>query len=194
MKLTALPRTALRIQWRLVRLPLTVFEVVTGDGPDQGAARKGLVGRTKQLVGVVLGDDAAVAEGALQEATANKEREAAANETVAATKRERAEEEFSSHRQLTEQRRAEVAAERAREKSRLEAERAQRKAEAEAEVRRRERTVEAAARAKKKKAASKRAQADRQRAQRTAAAAAREESAEELERKAETLARARTKT
>ena len=167
MDLKELPRTALHVQWRLLRLPLTAFETVTGRNERpasrvQAEARQGfvenVVGRAKEVVGIVMGDDRLTAEGQIQQAKGEELRDAAASEAIAQQQRERAEREFAEQERKIRQRKAEVARQEAAEEARIE----QEKAAAKAQVNR-----EAAA---KKTEAARRAdveaaQVDRQQAQ-----------------------------
>ena len=120
MDLKELPRTALHVQWRLLRLPLTVFETVTGKDDrtasrTQAEARQGLVenvlGKAKEAVGIVMGDDRLTAAGQVQQAKGEELREAAANEAIARQQRERAEQEFAQEERELRRRKAEVAPE-----------------------------------------------------------------------------------
>src|SRR5438270_5496354 len=98
MDLKQLPRNVLHIEYRLLRLPLTLFETITGNGPEQTAqgtgqeASRGLVedviGRAKQFAGIVMGDNRLTAEGQLQQAKGDQLRDAAAQDLVAAQQRQ----------------------------------------------------------------------------------------------------------
>ena len=167
MDLKELPRTALHVQWRLFRLPLTIVETVRGDHDNtasrtEAEARQGLVenvvGKAKEVVGIVMGDDRLTTEGQVQQAKGEELREAATNEAIAQQQRERAEAEFAEKERKVRQRKAEIARDEAAKEARIE----QEKAAAKAQVNR-----EAAARkaAAERTAEVEQAQVDRQQAQ-----------------------------
>ena len=174
MDLKELPRTAVHVQWRLFRLPLTVFETVTGKNQRptsrvQAEAREGFVenvaGRVKEVVGIVLGDDRLTAEGQVQQAKGEELREAAASDAIAQQQRQRAEKEFAEQERVIRQRKAEVAREEAAREAQIE----QEKAAAKAQVNR-----DAAAR---KAEAERKAEVDRAKVQRQQAQVAAKRSA-----------------
>ena len=202
MDLLSLPKVALRTQYRLIRLPLTAAELLaernkTPKTHDE-VARKGLVegalGFGKELIGTVLGQDDLAAEGRLQHAKASEEREAAINEVLADTKRQRAEREYAKDQTELDRERAKVEAEKAAKKARLAQERAERKRAADTAVDVREKAARRAAQTKKAQATAKQRRAERERTAKVARAAQHEDLAEAAIEKAEALARARTRT
>src|SRR4051794_39352912 len=106
MDLKQLPRTVLHVEYRLLRLPLTLFETVTGRGeqaPVQGMgqeASRGLVeaivGRARRLFGFVRAATPLPAEGQLQQAKGEELREAAAKDVVAGRQRQQAAQEYAA--------------------------------------------------------------------------------------------------
>jgi hypothetical protein len=199
MDLLSVPKSAARLSVRLLRLPLTTYEVFTQEraGDDAVvAAQQGLVagaaGKLKQIAGVVLGDDTMVREGHLQQARAEEAQEAATNAAIAERKREKAQQEYAQRQaQLTDERVA-VAAEEAQRKAELERERQERKAQADADIDQREQQAARAAQARKATAAKKQQRAAAKKTVTSVEAAQREQAAKEAERKAKTLERART--
>lgn len=200
MNLLHLPASALRLQLRLLRLPLTTYEVLTHrDEPARSSsdvARKSLVaellGRGKQIAGIVLGSDELLTEGRLEQAKADEQREAATNATIADAKRRRAEAEFSDQQRVLDEQREQTEREAAAHKARLEAERLDRKRAADEVAEQRKQAAARAAEQRKAKAAAKQLRAESERAADLQAAQRRERAAQEALAKAETLRKART--
>jgi hypothetical protein len=200
MDLLRVPKTAARVSFRLVRLPLTTYEVFTQadeepvDAAD--AARQGLVvgtvGKVKQIAGIVLGDESLVRQGQLAEARAEEAQEAATNAAVAERKRDKAQQEYAQRQAEVTDQRVEAAKEEAQRKAELERERQERKAAADDSIDLRADQVERAAEARKKAAAEKQRRAAAKKTATSVEAAQREKAANEAQRKAKTLERART--
>jgi uncharacterized protein YjbJ (UPF0337 family) len=203
MDLRELPRTALHVQLRLLRLPLTIFETATGRGDGQrlssrpqAEARQGLVdnviGRAREVAGIVLGDDRLTAKGQVQQAKGEELREAAASEVIARQQRERAEAEFADRRRQVDRQRAEVDRKEAAEVARVERERAAKKADAEREAEARKEAAARTAEVERAKVARKQAKATQKRAAKSAGAARKRKAADAARQTAEVLEDTRT--
>ena len=191
MDLLDIPRNALRVQMRLLRLPLTAYETFTrGDQP----IADDLAGKAKEIAGTVFGNKDMTDEGKLQQVKADQKREAEAREVIAKKERQEANKEFAQRQQQLEQERNRVARETAEREAKLERERAAAKARVDQQIDQREEVVERQAEAKKASVASKQTKAAQQRAVKVGAAAAQEQAAEDAKRDAEALESIRKNT
>jgi uncharacterized protein YjbJ (UPF0337 family) len=202
MDLKELPRTALHVQWRLIRLPLTIVETVSGSGQrtasrPQAEARQGLVenvvGRTKELVGIVMGDDRLANEGQVQQAKGEELREAATAEAIADQQRRRAEQEFVEEERKLAQRRAEVEREEAAKEARIEQEKAARKAQVDRETEARKAAADRAAEVEHAQVDRKEAEVIQKRAAKVTKATQKQKAADAARTTAEVLEDARTR-
>ena len=201
MDLKELPRTALHVQWRLLRLPLTVFETVTGQDDrtasrPQAEARQGLVenvvGKAKEVVGIVMGDDRLTTEGQVQQAKGEELREAATNEAIAQQQRQRAEQEFAQKERTIRQRKAEIARDEAAKEARIEQEKAAKKAQVNREAAARKAAAERTAEVQEAQVDRQQAQVAAKRASKVQKAAQKRKAADAARTTAEVLEDART--
>ena len=99
MSFRSVPRAFVRMGLTTARLPVSAAEAVLagrrkGDWPP-AVAFDGFEARVKQLVGGMLGDDALLEEGRLEEVKVQRLRQAADLETVAAQRKQEADIEFA---------------------------------------------------------------------------------------------------
>jgi uncharacterized protein YjbJ (UPF0337 family) len=201
MDLKQLPRNVLYVEYRLLRLPLTLFEVATGRG--EGAAVQGtgqeasrglvedVVGRVKQFAGIVLGDNHLAAEGQLQQAKGEELREAAAKDVVASRQRQAAAKEYAAdQRQLTAER-TKVEREKAQQENELEQRRRAEKARVDEQAKARKAAARQAAKAEQAAVDRQAAQVARKRASRTATAGAQKSAAAQARAEAQRLEKLR---
>jgi hypothetical protein len=179
MEARALPRRALGLWMRALRLPLTTAELAAGKQNDTAwppaLAFESFEATAEVMVGSVLRDDELVQQGRLTQAKVAELREAARLETIAEQRRFESDAEYQRRKERAdEQRRAAAEQAEARKKA-VEEREARERAEADRKAQRRKDEVERA------ETVTKDALADR----------ARDARAEQLDREAEALERER---
>src|SRR5947209_6895970 len=201
MDLKRLPRNLLYVEYRLLRLPLTLFEVATGRG--EGAAVQGtgqeasrgliedLFGRVKQFAGIVMGDNRLTAEGQLQQAKGEELREAAAKDVVASRQRQAAAQEFAAEQRHLAAERAQVERQKVQEENELDGRRRAEKARVDEQTRARKAASRQATKAEQAAVDRQAAQVVRKRASRTAAAGAQKSAAAQARAEAQRLEKVR---
>lgn len=131
------PKAILQVEWRLLRLPYTIFEAikVRNDHPQtrQEEARiaflQDFMGRAKGLAGFVMGDDDMIARGQIERAKAALRLEAVTRESIAEVRERAADQKLSEERGRAEQRRIRAAKLEASRKERTLGEASNRKAQ-----------------------------------------------------------------
>lgn len=201
MDLKQLPRDLVDLELRALRLPLDVFRTVTArggaDGPQTSdeqtrqATFDEVVGRTKELAGAVLRQDALARQGHLQRAKADELRKAIARDALAEQQKVEADRELAEKRSEVQQERTQVARETTRRKAEVQRQKQAEKARVEQEFEQREAEVEA--RTGRKKALVDKAEASvkADRAAKVGEAAQHEQAADKAKATAEKLDRAR---
>ena len=200
MEIQQLPRTMLRVQYRLLRLPLTVFEAVTNRGAFAGSGTKeddtrrslveNVIGKAKQVVGTVFDSDSLLAEGRLQEAKAEQQREAGTREAIAEQEESTAERRFRERQEDVQEERARVAEEAAAREAEIERDREAALSRVEEEVADREAAEKRRTRARKTTVDHRATAARHERDEKKAGSARKKGAAAEARARAEELEKA----
>jgi hypothetical protein len=111
------PRAILQLEWRLLRLPYTIFEAITArnEHPQtrQEEARlaflEDLMGRARGVAGFVMGDDDMIARGQIERAKAALRLEAVTRESIAELRERAADQKLREERDLAEEGRVRAA-------------------------------------------------------------------------------------
>jgi hypothetical protein len=111
------PSALLQVQWRLLRLPYTIFEAIKArnEHPQtrQEEARiaflEDFMGRARGVAGFVMGDDDMIARGQIERAKAALRLEAVTHESIAEVRERAADQKLNEERDLAEQGRVRAA-------------------------------------------------------------------------------------
>lgn len=117
MRVLDYPKATLRVEWRLIRLPYTLYEALqrTNEGNqsrDDDARRtfiEDLVGRVKGVAGLVMGNDEMIARGQVDRAKAALRLDGIVNESVANRRDQAADEKLAERKNELRAQKSEIA-------------------------------------------------------------------------------------
>lgn len=137
MNASQFPKAVINLEWRLLRLPYTLFEAVKARSVEpqtrQEEARRAFmeefVGRAQGIAGFVMGDDDLIAQGQIERAKGALRMEALTSESIAELRERAADKALGEERAEASEQRRRVARQEAQRKTRVAQEASLRKAE-----------------------------------------------------------------